>query len=145
MSVILFLSIIIVMPVITFLFACIKEKQLSYNSSQIKELDILYAYKYILTNAEQIRSELQTKLASINYNHLQYEPFFSHFEINILKKEIDNSIEELEELILEESITVDGFHFKIDQLRKRTDIIQLPLTAIKQLKGSGYHKPGKVA
>ncbi len=144
MSIILFLSIVIVMPVITFLFACMKEKQLSYNSSQIKELDILYAYKYILINAELIRSEIQTKLASINYNHLQYEPFFSHFEINILKKEIDNSIEELEELILEESITVDGFHFKIDQLRKRTDIIKLPSTAIK-LTPIGSYKSDKVA
>jgi hypothetical protein len=145
MSVILFLSIIIVMPVITFLFACMKEKQLSHNSSQIKELDILYAYKYILINTEQIRSEIQTKLASINYNHLQYEPFFSHFEINILKKEIDNSIEELEELILDESITVDGFHFKIDQLRKRTDIIQLPSNAIQRTAGGNYYKRGKVA
>jgi len=145
MDVLPFLTIIIVMPAITFFLVTKKEKQFLEGISRGDELSSLHEYQRFLLKARQIKNQLQAKLSAINYNTLQSETFFSPFEIAILKKEIGANIEELDEMILKQSIPVEDFYFKTDQLHKRIDLLSLPLAAIKHKLGDDYDENRIVA
>ena len=140
-----FLTIIIVMSVITFFLVKKREKKFSESMIRGKELNDLYEYQYFLSAAQQIKNQLLTKLSAINYDNIQYETFFSPFEITILKNQISSNIEELEEMILKQSISDEDFRFKADQLDKRIDLLSLPLAAMQHKLGDDYKENRIVA
>jgi len=133
------------MSVITFLSMIKKEKTSLAGILQIKELNNLYEYRHFLSNSQKIKSQLQTKLASVNYNNFHYETFFSASEINILKKEIAKEINELEETILQQSISVEDFNAKVAHLHKRIDILNLPLSSVPYNSRNNYYEVNSVA
>ena len=122
-----------------------KKKQFFETVNPGEELNYLYEYKSFLLSVQQIRCQLQTKLSSVNYNNLQIDTFFSPFEIIILKNQINGSIEELEEMILKESISAEDFHIKTEHLNKRIELLSLPLDAIKYKLGYDYNETRIVA
>lgn len=133
------------MCVVTFFLVNKMEERFSESIIRSKELNSLYEYQHFLSVVQQIRDQLQTKLAAINYDNIPCETFFSPFEIAILKKQISANVEELEEMFLKQSITIEDFHFKTDQLHKRIDLLSLPLAAIKNKLGDDYDESRIVA
>jgi len=147
MNVLPLLTIIIVIPAIAFFLANKKknDNRLSKNDNRHKELNYLYEYQFFLLSVLQIKNQLLTRLAAINYDNVPYETFFTPFEITILKKQIIASMEELEEMIIKQAISAEDFQFKTDQLRKRIDLVLLPLSEIQHKLGNDYDETNIVA
>jgi hypothetical protein len=144
MSVILLVSIIMVMSIITFFSTNKKERPPSHGVFEGKELANLYEYRCFLSMTRQTIMLLQTKLAAVDYNSLQYETFFSPFEIDILREEITKQIDDLEVLVLVQSISADDFHLKTKELQKRINLLTLPLSSLHG-NADGYYEAGHVA
>jgi hypothetical protein len=124
MNVFLFFVFILLMPVITFLITSKKDNK----PLKATELDTLYSYKYLLLRILQVEGELQTVLASTDYS-LKNETCFRPLDIVILKKDIDNNLDRLTNMVLQQSISVSDFYSQIDHLHKRINILSFPLAA----------------
>jgi hypothetical protein len=130
MSTLLFLAIIIVIVSASYLSVSKKEELKKRSSRRVildNELNNLYEYKYFLKGIKQAKMELHIKLTTITYYHLQNKIFFSPFEITVLKDDINAHIKELEERILQQSITATDFHREIQHLNRRIDVLSYPL------------------
>ena len=145
MSIIIFCAIIIAMSAITFLWAVKKENHPSSSVVRSRELTSLYEYKNFLSNALRTKYQLQIKLSAINYNNIPYHTFFNAFEVYVLKNEISQSIESLEEMILQQTISKEDFNKKVADIQKRISVITLPLDSIANRLGSEYLETAIVA
>jgi hypothetical protein len=137
------------MPAVTFFLAYKKEKnkehRLSENDSWREELNSLYRYQYLLLSALQVKNQFLGKLAAINYDNMPYEPFFTPFEITILKNQIIAGMEALEEQVIKQNISSEDFQHETDQLSKRIDLLTMPMTEIKHKLGVDYNETKIVA
>ena len=145
MSIIIFCAIIIAMSAITFLWAVKKENHPSTGAVRSRELTNLYEYKNFLSNALRTKYQLQIKLSAINYGSIPYNTFFNAFEVYVLKNEISQSIESLEEMILHQTISKEDFNKKVEDIQKRISVITLPLDSIANRLGSEYLETAIVA
>jgi len=129
------------MTAIIFFLTGKKERRPNPGVYQVKELTNLYEYKYFLSKARLSIAVLQTKLAAVNYNSLQHETFFRPHEINVLKDDILRQIEELEIMVLVQSISPEEFQVKTDDLQKRINLLTTPLSTLLGT-DEGYYETG---
>ncbi|TWJ00007.1 hypothetical protein JN11_02422 [Mucilaginibacter frigoritolerans] len=135
MSILLFFAIVMVITSASFLVVTGKEKRQKRAIGKLRtsnELKNLYEYKYFLKGVKQAKMELHIKLTTISYYKLQNKIFFSPFEINVLKEEISANIHELEEMILDQSISPTDFNRQIQHINKRIDVLSYPLASVLQ-------------
>ena len=145
MNVISILAFIVIMPFITFLFVNKKEKQAQNGRPLDKQLNSLLSYKNFLLNVYQVKIELLAKLTAVNYNSLLYQTYFSTFEMSILKKDINNDIEELEKMIVQDQISIEDFSAAAERLRKRISILSIPLADLQYAAANAYLEVEQVA
>jgi|CryBogDrversion2_7_1035282.scaffolds.fasta_scaffold49201_1 hypothetical protein len=127
---ILMIAIIIALPVINFLLAGSRIRKNSIDLLEAKESDTLHLYKHFLYDARKSITELKDQIAAVNYNQIPYDTFFTALELAVLKNEINKEIGELENKLLVQAISTEDFDASIIALKKRADLLTLPLTRL---------------